>query len=172
MISLEKTIPSGRLHMRPLQSEDNLYIQSGYPSICATSSQGSSSVVCQYFILKELCTIPSEGAQSTAVHRYFPKGSVCSMEASNRQWSVMSGTIKVSHFHSRANNSVFSFIIVQNSPLELKFVDFHSQFISGCLSEQAWMHPLSGNVCLNLENRGLNECQEESDSVKTHSRES
>ena len=46
------------------------------------------------------------------------------------------------------------------------------QFISGCLSQQAGRYPLSADVCTNLENHGLDECQGNPDSGKTYSRES
>ena len=59
-----------------------------------------------------------------------------------------------------------SFRIIWKSASESISVDFHRQFISGGLSEQAGRHPLSGNVC----NQGLDKCQEDSASVKTHPR--
>ena len=75
------------------------------------------------------------------------------------------------HEESRLHiNRVTSFRIIRQSASESKSVDFHRQFISGCLSEQAGRYPLSGNLCLNLENQGLGECQEVSDSTKTHPR--
>ena len=66
-------------------------------------------------------------------------------------------------------SQVTSFRIIRKSSSESKSVAFHRQFISGCLSEQAGRYPLSGNVCLNLKNQGLDECQEDSDLAKNTS---
>ena len=82
-----------------------------------------------------------------------------------------SGGVKASHKHSRAKSSVSSFKIIQKSASESKSADFHRQLFSGCLSEQA-RHPLSGNVCPNLENHGVDKCQGNPDSGETYSRES
>ena len=49
--------------------------------------------------------------------------------------------------------------MIQKSASKSKSVDFHRRFISGCLCEQAGRHPLSGNMCLNLKNYGLEGCQ-------------
>ena len=62
--------------------------------------------------------------------------------------------------------------MIQKSASESKSVDFHRQFISGCLYEQPGRHPLSGNMYLNLKNHGLDECQDDSESGKVHPRES
>ena len=62
--------------------------------------------------------------------------------------------------------------MIQKSAANSKSVDFHRQSISGCLYEQPGRHPLSGNMCLNLKNHGLDECQGDSDSGKVHPRES
>ena len=65
-----------------------------------------------------------------------------------------------------AKSSVVSLKMIQKSVSESISVDFHRQFISGCLYEQP------GNMYLNLKNHGLDECKEDSDSGKVHSRES
>ena len=80
-------------------SENSLGISSvfGYPSACVSGFQGSPSVVDQSFKFEEGLTTPSEGAQSPSGHRCLPKGLGCSLEASNSQWSVESGRIKVPH---------------------------------------------------------------------------
>ena len=83
-----------------------------------------------------------------------------------------SGGVKTSHKHSRAKSSVSSFKIIRKSSSKSKSADFHRQFVSGCLSQQAGRYPLSGDVCTNLENHGLDECQGNPDSGKTYSRES
>ena len=56
--------------------------------------------------------------------------------------------------------------MIQKSVSQLKSVDFHRQLICGCLYEQPGRHPLSGNMYLNLQNHGLVECQNDSDSGK------
>ena len=83
-----------------------------------------------------------------------------------------SGGVKTSHKHSRAKSSISSFKIIRKSASESKSADFHRQLFSGCLSEQTGRHPFSRNVCPNLENYGLDKCQGDPDSGKTHSRES
>ena len=62
--------------------------------------------------------------------------------------------------------------MIQKSVSKSKSVDFHRQFISGCQYEQAGRHPLAGNLCLNLKNHDLDECQGDSNSGKVHPRES
>ena len=52
-----------------------------------------------------------------------------------------------------------------------KPTDFISELISGCLSEQAGRHPLSGDVCTNLQNHGLDKCQGDSNSGEKNPRE-
>ena len=56
--------------------------------------------------------------------------------------------------------------MIQKSASESRSVDFHRQFISGCQYEQPGRHPLSGNMYLDLRNRGLDEFQDDSDSGK------
>ena len=50
-----------------------------------------------------------------------------------------------SRFHI---NRVTSFRIIRKSDLDSKSVDFHRQFVSGFLSEQAGRYPLSGMCAL------------------------
>ena len=53
------------------------------------------------------------------------------------------------HEQSRLHiNRVTSFRIIRKSDLDSKSVDFHTQFISGFLSEQARRYPLSGMCAL------------------------
>ena len=85
---------------------------------------------------------------------------------------MLNGSMKQAVVCGVRNNPGFTFKIIRKSPSESKSVDFHSQFISVCLSEQAGCTHSLEMCALNLENRGLNECQEDSDSVKTNSRES
>ena len=56
--------------------------------------------------------------------------------------------------------------MIHKSASESKSVDFHRQFISGCQYEQPGRHPLSSNMYLDLNNHGLDECQDDSDSGK------
>ena len=155
-------------------SEDTLEVSlvSGYPSTCVPGSKTASSVVDQSFELEDGFPTSSEGAQSPSIHRCFPKRLGCSLKASHSQWSVESGGVKTSHKHSRAKISVSRFKIIRKSASESKSADFHRQLFSGCLSEQAGRHPLSRNVCSNLENHGLDKCQGNPDSGQTYSRES
>ena len=155
-------------------SEDTLDVSlvSGYPSTCVPGSKTASSVVDQSFELEDGFPTSSEGAQSPSIHRCFPKRLGCSLKASHSQWSVESGGVKTSHKHSRAKISVSRFKIIRKSASESKSADFHRQLFSGCLSEQAGRHPLSRNVCSNLENHGLDKCQGNPDSGQTYSRES
>ena len=76
-----------------------------------------------------------------------------------------SGRIKAPHKHARAKNSVSK--IIQKSPFELKPGD---SSVVAYLNKQGGIH--SGNLCPNLENRGLDKCQGDSDLGKTHPRES
>ena len=121
-------------------------------------------MVDQPFKVKEGFPTSSEGAQSSSVHGCFPKRLGCSLKES--------GGVKASHKHSRAKSSVSSYKIIRKSASESKSSDFHRQLFSGCLPEQAGRHPLSGNVCHNLENHGLDICQGNPDSGETYSRES
>ena len=145
---------------------------SGYPSTCVPGSQTASSVVDQSFKFEEGFPTSPEGAQSPSIHRCFPKRLGCSSKASHSQWSLESGGVKASHKHSRAKSSLSSFKIIRKSASESKSADFHRQFDCGCLSQQAGRYPLSGNVCSNMEDHGLGECQGNPDSGKAHSRES
>ena len=155
-------------------SEDTLEVSpvSGYPSAGVSGSQTASPVVDQSFKLEEGFPTSSEGAQSPSIHRCFSKRLGCSLKPSHSQWSVESGGVKASHKHSRAKSSVSSFKIIRKSSSKSKSADFHRQFVSGCLSQQAGRYPISGDVCTNLENHGLDEYQGNPDSGKTYSRES
>ena len=115
-------------------------------------------------------TTPSEGAQSPYIHRCFPKVLGCSLEASTASGLWNQEGLRL-HIHSTAKSNVVSLKMIQKSASESKSVDFHRQFISGCLSEQPGRHPLSGNMYLNLKNRGLDECQDDSDSGTVHPKE-
>ena len=170
----DNTIGSSAYEATSVVSEDTLEVSpvSGYPSTCVPGSQTASPVVDQSFELEEGFPTSSEGAQSPSIHRCFPKRLGGSFKASHSQWSVESGGVKTSHKHSRAKSSVSSFKIIRKSSSKSKSADFHRQFVSGCLSQQAGRYPLSGDVCTNLENHGLDECQGNPDSGKTYSRES
>ena len=154
--------------------QDTLEVSSvsGYSSTSVPGSKTSSSVVDQSLELEEGFPTSSEGKQSPSVHGCFPERLGCSLKGSHSQWSVESGGVKTSHKHSRAKGSFSSFKIIQKSASKSKSADFHRQLLSGCLSEQAGSYPLSGNVCPDMENHSLDECQGNPDSGKTHSRES
>ena len=154
--------------------QDTLEVSSvsGYPSTSVSGSKTASSVVDQSLEPEEGFPTSSEGVQSPSIHRCFPKRLGGSFRASHSQWSVESGGVKTSHKHSRAKSSISSFKIIRKSASESKSADFHRQLFSGCLSEQTGRHPFSRNVCPNLENYGLDKCQGDPDSGKTHSRES
>ena len=168
------TIGSSAYEATPMVPKDTLEVPSisGYPSTCVPGSQTASSVVDQSFEPEEGFPTSSEGVQSPSVHRCFPKGLGCSFKASHSQWSVESGGVKASHKHSRAKSSLSSFKIIRKSASQSKSTDFHRQFVSGCLSQQAGRYPLSGNVCPNMEDHGLGKCLGNPDSGKTYSSES
>ena len=99
MASMEKTIPLGYLHMRPLQwylKTHWRYAQS-LDILVPVSQVLKEHLVDQSFKLKEGFPTSSEGAQSPSVHRCFPKRLGCSLKASHSQWSVESGGVKASH---------------------------------------------------------------------------
>ena len=168
------TIGSSAYEASTMVPQDTLEVSSvsGYPSTSVSGSKTASSVVDQSLEPDEGFPTSSEGVQSPSIHRCFPKRLGGSFRASHSQWSVESGGVKTSHKHSRAKSSISSFKIIRKSASESKSADFHRQLFSGCLSEQTGRHPLSRNVCLNLENHGLDKCQGDPDSGKTHSRES
>ena len=168
------TIGSSAYEASTMVPQDTLEVSSvsGYPSTSVSGSKTASSVVDQSLKPDEGFSTSSEGVQSPSIHRCFPKRLGGSFRASHSQWSVESGGVKTSHKHSRAKSSISSFKIIRKSASESKSADFHRQLFSGCLSEQRGRYPLSRNVCLNLENHGLDKCQGDPDSGKTHSRES
>ena len=170
----DNTIGSSAYEATSMVSEDTLEVSSvaGYPSTCVPGSQTASSVVDQCFKFEEEFPTSSEGVQSPSIHRCFPKRLGGSFRASHSQWSVESGGVKTSHKHARTKSSVSSFKIIRKSASESKSADFHRQLFSGCLSKQTGRHPFSRNVYPNLENHGLDKCQGDPDSGKTHSRES
>ena len=170
----DNTIGSSAYEATSMVSENTLEVSSisGYSSTCVPGSQTASSVVDQSFKFEEGFPTSSEGVQSPSIHRCFPKRLGGSFRASHSQWSVESGGVRTSHKHSRTKSSVSSFKIVRKSASESKSADFHRQLFSGCLSKQTGRHPFSRNVCPNLENHGLDKCQGDPDSGKTHSRES
>ena len=154
--------------------EDTLEVSSvsGYPTTCVPGSQTASLVVDHSFKPEEGFPTSPEGAQSPSIHRCSSKRLRCSLKASHSQWTVESGGVKTSHKYSRAKSSLSSFKIIRKTASESKSPDFHRQFVSGCLSQQAGKYPLSGDVCTNLEDHGLDECQGNPDSGQTHSWES
>ena len=176
MASMEKTIPLGRLHMRPLQWYLKTYWR--YPQSLDIPVP-VSQVLKQHL---QWWTNLSKLRRGSPLHQkehnllLFTdaslKGWGGSFKASHSQWSVESGGVKTSHKHSRAKSSVSSFKIIRKTSSKSKSADSHRQFVSGCLSQQAGRYPLSGDVCTNLENHGLDECQGNPDSGRTYSRES
>ena len=168
------TIGSSAYETSTMVPQDTLEVSSvsGYPSTSVSGSKTASSVVDQSLEPEEGFPTSSEGVQSPSIHRCFPKRLGGSFRASHSQWFVESGGVKTSHKHSRAKSSISSFKIIRKSASESKSADFHRQLFSGCLSEQTGRHPFSRNVCPNLENYGLDKCQGDPDSGKTHSRES
>ena len=168
------TIGSSAYEASTMVPQDTLEVSSisGYPSTSVPGSQTASSVVDQYLEPEEGFPTSPEGKQSPSVHGCFLERLGCSFKGSHSQWSVESGGVKTSHKHSRAKGSFSSFKIIRKSASKSKSTDFHRQLLSGCLSEQAGRYPLSGNVCPGMENHGLDECQGNPDSGKTHSRES
>ena len=118
----------------------------------------------QLFKFEGGLTTSSEGAQSPLF-----------IDAVSKGWDAQLRHQTASglwyHEESRLHfNRAPSFRIIRKLASESNSVDFHRQLISGCLFELVGRYPLSGNVCLNLENQSLYECQEDSDSVKTHPR--
>ena len=176
MASMEKTIPLGRLHMRPLQ----WYLKTHWRYPQSLDIPVPVSQVLKQHLQR--WTNLSNLKRGSPLHQkewnllLFTdaslKGWGGSFRASHSQWSVESGGVKTSHKHSRAKSSISSFKIIRKSASESKSADFHRQLFSGCLSEQTGRHPFSRNVCPNLENHGLDKCQGDPDSGKTHSRES
>ena len=176
MASMEKTIPLGRLHMRPLQ----WYLKTHwrYPQSLDIPVPVSQVLSDHLQWWTNLSNLRGGSPLHQKEHNLllFTDASLkrlgCSLKPSHSQWSVESGGVKASHKHSRAKSSVSSFKIIQKSASESKSADFHRQLFSGCLSEQAGRHPLSGNVFPNLENHGMDKCQGNPDSGETYSRES
>ena len=176
MASMEKTVPLGRLHMRPLQ----WYLKTHWRYPQSLDIPVPVSQVLKQHL--QWWTNLSNLMRGSPLHQkecnllLFTdaslKGWGGSFRASHSQWSVESGGVKTSHKHSRAKSSISSFKIIRKSASESKSADFHRQLFSGCLSEQTGRHPFSRNVCPNLENHGLDKCQGDPDSGKTHSRES
>ena len=143
-------IPLGCLHVKSLQwylknTADILSLGiSHYLFLCLWFT-GIIFSGGQIFQFEGGLTTPSEGAKSPFLYRC-SLWLGCSLEASNSQWSVESG-------------NVVSYKRIQKSASKSRSVDFHRQFFSGCLYEQAGRQPLSGNLCLNLKSHGLDECQ-------------
>ena len=168
------TIGSSAHEASTMVPQDTVEISSvfGYSSSSVSGSKTASSVVDQSLKPEEGFPTSSEGAQSSSVHGCFTERLGCSRKASHGQWSVESGGVKTSHKHSRAKGSLSSFKIIRKSASKSKSADFHRQLLSSGLSEQAGRYPLSGDVCPDMENHGLDECQGNPDLGKTYSRES
>ena len=99
--SIEKTIPLGRLHMKSLKwylKTHWRYPQSlDIPLLVSLVHRDHLQWWTNLSIFEGGLTTPSEAAQSPSIHRCFPKGLGCSLEASNSQWSMKSGRVKAPH---------------------------------------------------------------------------
>ena len=116
-------------------------------------------------------TAPLEAAQSPSHHRCLSKVLGCLFKASKQPVVCGIGEIKTPHNILDLKAVFLVFKIIRKSISKSRSADFYGQFINGCLSEQTGRHPLSGDVCINLKNQGLDKCQGDSDSDKTHPRE-
>ena len=78
-----------------------------------------------------------------SIHRSFPNELGCFLELSTANWSVESGRVKTSHNITLYSWKLCCYLkMIQKSASELKSVDFHRQFFSGCLCEQPGRLPL------------------------------
>ena len=108
---------------------------------CVLGSQGSSSMVDQLFKFEGGPSTSSEGAESPVLDAFF-KGWDAQLwhHTASGLWH---------HEELRLHiNRVSCFRIIRKSDSDSKSVDFHRQFISGFLSEQAERCPLSGMCAL------------------------
>ena len=98
-------------------------------------------MVDQPFKLKVGFPTSSQGAQSSSVHRCFPKGLGCSLKASHSQWSVESGEVPGLHINILELKAVFlalkSFEIILNRNL---LISTDNSSVVASLNKQGGTH--------------------------------
>ena len=167
LASLEKTVPMGRLHMRPFQ----WYLKTHwkYP-------QSLDKVIPCSEILKKhliwwknpknvltshnsqwLCqsTETCRGTQSPSVYRCFGQGLGCTFGRPDSQWTVVGHRSKFAYKYSGAKGSVSSNKVFSNSSFEQEGLGGLRQFNSGGLPQQTGGDPFTRNVSHDMASHGF-----------------
>ena len=147
LASLEKTVPMGRLHMRPFQ----WYLKTHwrYPQSLDKKIPCSEILKRHLIWWKNLkkcvdrLSPPCRGTQSTVVHRYIYQGLGCTFGKPDSQWNVGGHRGKFAYKCSGTESSVFGNKVFSNPSSEQGGL---RQCHSSVLPQQARGNPLLKNV--------------------------
>ena len=171
LASLEKTVPLGRLHMRPFQ----WYLRSHWKFPQSLDKNHSSNK--EFPELSPMvggstksygrCSYPSSCTQLTSVHGCLPKRLGSSLKRDSAQWSLVKQGSSASHQCTGAKSCPpgpkgFSGALARTNSAHLL-----RQQHSSVLPEQRRRHTFHGNVCSYLENSGIHKFQKNPDKGKT-----
>ena len=168
LASLEKTVPLGRLHMRPFQ----WYLRSNWKF---PQSLDKNIPVTRNFLnylkwwedLHGRFSPPSSCSQHFGVHRCLPKRLGSSLERNSPQWPLVKQGGSASHQRIGAKSCSSGPKGVSGALARSKRAYLFRQQYSSILSEQRRRHPFHRNVCSYLENSGIYKFQKDPDKRKT-----
>ena len=175
MASMEKTVPLGRIHMRPFQwflKTNWQFPQSLDKVIPKGDPKGPSGLVDGSSELTQGFESASERTQYADVHRCIREGLGGSLEQLYCKW-VLATIRKRLAYQYFGTESCFSSSETFSRTIKAKnSVGFFRQLNCGLLYQQGRRHSLLRNVCFDVENSGLVQCQGDPDQGQTYSRES
>ena len=169
LASLEKTVPLGRLHMRPFQ----WYLRSNWKF---PQSLDKNIPVTRNFLnylkwwedLQNLMAgPPSSCSQHFGVHRCLPKRLGSSLERNSPQWPLVKQGGSASHQRIGAESCSSGPKGVSGALTRSKRAHLFRQQYSSILSEQRRRHTFHRNVCSYLENSCIHKFQKNPDKGKT-----
>ena len=171
LASLEKTVPLGRLHMRPFQWYLRYTLEispvTGQKDPSNREFSESSQMVGESSESYGRCSYTSSYSQHTGIHRCLPKRLGSSLERNSSQWPLVKQGGSASHQCIGAESCSPSPKGVSGALARSKSAHLFRQQYSNILSEQRRRHPFHRNVCSYLENSGIHKFQKDPDKSKT-----
>ena len=159
LASLEKTVPMGRLHMRPFQ----WYLKTHwkYPQSldkiipCSEILKKTSDMVEKPQKCAERLSPSCRRTQSPVIYRCIGQGLGCSFGRPDSQWTVVGHRGKFAYKHSGIEGSVFGNKVFPDPSFESKGLGGLGQCNSGSLPQQTGGDSLTGDVSHNLASDGF-----------------
>ena len=173
LAALEKTVPMGRLHMRPFQ----WYLKTHwkYPQSldkiipCSQILKKTSHMVERSKKCFDRVSPTCRGAQSPVVYRCFGQGLGSTFGRPDSQWTVVRHRDKFAYKHSGTKSSVSSNKVFSNPFFEQESLGGLRQFNSGGLPQQTGGDSFTRNVSHVMASHGFLSSQSNFAEGSTHS---